>query len=95
MLITSGEHSIVVDVNGNGTDVWIANWKGDGFIRVYRGETNNNKLMFNHLLNIEFLSIENTVQDDSDFLDQLKLFEKTAYSLLEALIFPDEPQEQL
>lgn len=83
-------HSVFADVKDDGTDVWQATWARDGFIRIYRGDTNNNRVVMNHLMNIEW-----DIDESVPITEQLRIFNDSAYALLEALIFPKDPQVQI
>ena len=83
-------HSVVIDTKDDGTDVWQATWARDGFIRIYRGDTVNNRVVMHHLMNIEW-DIDSSVA----ITEQLQIFNDSAYALLEALIFPRDPQVQI
>jgi len=83
-------HCVVVDTKDDGTDVWQATWARDGFIRIYRGDTVNNRVVMHHLMNIEW-DIDSSVA----IAEQLQIFNDSAYALLEALIFPRDPQVQI
>jgi hypothetical protein len=47
-------HSVRVDVKEDGSDVWEATWKNDGFVRVYHGDSQNNRILMQHLITVDF-----------------------------------------
>lgn len=80
-------HSVYVDVKDDGSDVWEAIWANDGVIRVYRGDSQNNRILMQHLMTVDF-AFDESVEAEH----RINIFVEFAYELLEDLIFGDAPE---
>lgn len=80
-------HSVYVDVKDDGSDVWEAIWANDGVIRVYRGDSQNNRILMQHLMTIDF-ELDESINTEH----RISMFVDFAYELLEGLVFENAPE---
>lgn len=78
-------HQVVVDVYEDGTDVWVASWRRDGYIAVERGDTINNRSVLQHMMKIQW---EPT--SGMSVPEEIKEFTQYALDVLDGLINPDK-----
>lgn len=84
-MIWYDKHEVAVDVYEDGTDVWKAAWRRDGFITVERGDVINNRTVMQHMLKIEWEPTSGLT-----VADEIKEFIDYALDVLEGLIHPDD-----
>lgn len=46
-------HEVSIDVYGDGKDIWTAKWDGGAKVRIFRGDFINNRVLFNHMYDLE------------------------------------------
>lgn len=74
------QHDVVVDVHGDGTDVWVASWRRDGHVAVCRGDSMNNRTILQHMFKISWSPTE-----DISVAEQIREFCEYASGLLHDL----------